>query len=294
MYKVFIFIVIFLFVLFYGLRLVEAQNNRLKTDSRILYHNGPVKLGTVRVYVIFYGNWSAGRTGNNAVTQNIIGDFISGLSGSPYFLINTTYPDSNGNAPSGGLVYAGAVGDEYSRGPSLTTEDIQAIVVNQIDNGSLPLDTTGIYLVIASDDVTNINADGSTFCTPGIFPHRGRAPYMGTGADYGFIGNPMRCPTSAGGHFNSLTTPNNDFAADAMATSIAHVLNVIVTNQLKDYGWFDRYGLENSGKCFGKFGTTYTTANGARANMRLAGRDFLVQQNWLNSGRAHCSLSIVQ
>jgi len=41
--------------------------------------------------------------------------------------------------------------------------------------------------------------------------------------------------------------------------------------------WFDRYGLENAAKCVGQFGTTYATANGARANLRLGSLDYLIQ-----------------
>ena len=34
-------------------------------------------------------------------------------------------------------------------------------------------------------------------------------------------------------------------------------------------------------ECAWKFGNTYTTANGAKANMKMGSRDFLVQQNWI-------------
>ena len=285
-------------VLFAGT--VFSQNNKLRTDTRILYHNGPVKYGSPRVYAIFYGNWQSGRRGNDALTAGIVTDLISGLGSSPYFLINSTYPDSSGGAPSGGLVYAGAVADVYSRGPSLTSADLEAIIANQINSGGLPLDTLGIYLIFASDDVTDIRADGvSSFCTPGIFPLHDIAMVEAAPLTYGFVGNPWRCPSSVGAHFaapngSPLVTPNGDFAADAMATTVAHLLNAIVTNPITYSGWFDRFGLENSGKCFGKFGTVYTTANGARANIRVAGRDFLIQQNWVNANKGRCSLSIYQ
>jgi len=41
--------------------------------------------------------------------------------------------------------------------------------------------------------------------------------------------------------------------------------------------------MENADKCAWKFGTTYTTANGQKANMKLGARDFLIQQNWVNA-----------
>jgi len=87
-----------------------------------------------------------------------------------------------------------------------------------------------------------------------------------------------------------LPTPNGDLAADAMASNIAHVLSTMVTNPMGE-GWYDRYGLENATKCQGTYGQTYTTASGARANLRLGYRDFLIQQNWVNDKRGRCALS---
>ena len=86
--------------------------------------------------------------------------------------------------------------------------------------------------------------------------------------------------------------PNIDFAADGMVSTIAHALAASVTNPTGT-GWFDRHGLENAAKCQGTFGTTYVTSyNGARANMRLGVRDFLIQQNWVNNPRkGYCGLS---
>jgi len=39
--------------------------------------------------------------------------------------------------------------------------------------------------------------------------------------------------------------------------------------------------LEIVDKCVWKFGSTYITKNGARANMKLGQRNFLIQQNWI-------------
>jgi hypothetical protein len=76
-----------------------------------------------------------------------------------------------------------------------------------------------------------------------------------------------------------------NLAADAMANTLAHVLSTTITNPDND-GWFDRYGLQNADKCDGQFGPTYSTANSARANLKLGQRDYLIQQNWINDRRA--------
>jgi hypothetical protein len=262
----------------------------IKTDTRITYHNGPIMTGTPTIYLIWYGNWS----GNDAVS--IMDDLAASTSGTPYFMINTTYTNALGDTPSGGTLYAGSVWDNYSHGPSLTVDDIREIIVDKMNSSELPLDANGIYIVLGSADATDIQPDGSTFCTPGKFPYHAATVFDGTSVKYGYIGSPDRCPTSAAPQFvaadgSRLPTPNGNFAADGMASIYLHLLNVIVTNS-SGYGWYDRNGLENAAKCVGQFGSTYATSNGARANMRMGGRDYLIQANWINDRKGRCTVSI--
>jgi hypothetical protein len=85
-------------------------------------------------------------------------------------------------------------------------------------------------------------------------------------------------------------SPNNDPAADAEVNTLAHETEE--TNTDEDLNaWYDSNGNENGDKCAWNFGTTYRTANGATANMNLGGRDFLVQQNWVNANGGSCRLS---
>ena len=81
-----------------------------------------------------------------------------------------------------------------------------------------------------------------------------------------------------------------------MVSNLAHALNGIVTNPAGS-GWYDRYGLENTDKCqdaWGQpaFGPTYLTANGARANVRMGGLDYLIRQNWVNNRKARCAMAL--
>ena len=264
-----------------------AQRNQIRTDSRILYHDGPIMPGSPSVYLIFYGNWSG------SISPQIIGEFMGAIGGSPHLRINTTYPGGNGERPSGGMLFAGSVSDPYSHGPSLSIQDIREIVIGKIATFELPLDSNGIYLVVAPADVTDIRPDGSTFCTPGTSPHHGVTSFSGTNVKYGFVGSPARCPSSAAPP--PPPTPNGDFVADGMIYTITRLLNVIITSPLgtggAGGGWYDRYGLENADKCVGKFGTTFTTVNGAQANISTGGRDYLLQQNWVNDRKGYCALS---
>ena len=264
---------------------LHAQRGGPRTDSRILYHSGAVMAGTSTVYVIWYGNWS----GNN--TPSIMIDLITSLGSSPYFRLNAAYPDSSGAAPNGALIYAASVYDAYSHGSTLSDQDIEEIAVEHIGAGTLPLDPHGIYLIIASADITNIRPDGSSYCTPGATPYHSAGEVFATTVKYGFIGSAARCPTTAGSQFTGgWLPPNGSLEADAMASTVARLVSAVVTNPLGN-AWYDRYGLQNSDKCAGTFGTTYTTPNGGQANMRLGQRDYLIQQNWVNARKGRCALS---
>ena len=282
-------------VMFAAPVLGQRGNNSIKTDSRILYHNGPVMQGNSNVYLIWYGNWA-----NNNATQ-LLTELVFNLGTSAYSQINTLYPDALGNAPNGGISYSGTVSDSYSHGVALSRADIQSIVRDLIAGGHLPLDGAGIYMVLTSSDITDIQPDGSTFCSRNL-PHHGIVDFNGAQVKYGFLGNPDRCPSTVtwftGSDGNRLPTPNGNFGADAMASQLAYLLNVIITSPMGSEGqfggWYDRYGLENAAKCWGTFGQTYLAGNGGRANIQLGVRDFLIQQNWVPGRKGFCAMAAPQ
>jgi hypothetical protein len=267
----------------------SQKGGDVKTDSKMAYHNGPIITGVAGVYFIWYGTWD--NNADNTAVQFILTDFVSNLGGSPYFQINAMYPNGFGGAPSGALIYSGAVLDRYSRGLELTASDMAAIVEDKLVTGQLPWDPTGIYVVLASADVSS-NSTG--FCTPAALPHHGTGIAFGSQFQYAFVGNPNRCPSAAAPQFFSggvqLPTPNQNLAADAMASTLAQLLSRVITNPTNG-AWFDRYGLENAAKCVGQFGTTFATPNGARANLKLGPYNYLIQQNWVLGRKEHCAMN---
>ena len=82
----------------------NSANSPTRTDKSIAYHNGAILTGTQIVYVVWYGDWS-----NNTSQQLLLADFLSNLGSSPYFQINTGYPNSAGQAPSGDLTFGGSL-----------------------------------------------------------------------------------------------------------------------------------------------------------------------------------------
>jgi len=261
----------------------QSHSNQRRNNG-INYHNGQVMLGTSHVYFVFYGSFVGG------TSEEALVNFIVGLVGSSYTNINTTYSDATGTRVTNTLMYGRLAYDSYSQGTNLSDEDVQAIVSDNITNGQFPLDPAGIYIVIASDDV---NADG--LCTDRCEFHDSFFYPAGVTVRYAFVGDPIRCPGKCASQFFDrrgnmiLLPPNGDFSIDARISWIAHVINGAITNPNGD-GWFDSRGRENSDKCVNKFGPLYRTSTGW-ANVTLNGRDYLIQQNWVNADGGYCALA---
>jgi hypothetical protein len=258
-----------------GVGTLREANTSGTKSSAIVYHGGPVLLGPVHVYYVWYGDWS-GRT-----APTILGDFASSLGGSAYWNIQTSYYDGAGHAVSNAIALAGTTTDAYSQGSSLSSTGVLAAVTNAITNGALPLDANGIYFVLTSKDVAQ-GGFCSSYC--GWHDH---ATVSGVDLKYAFVGDASRCPSACAAQ---TTSPNGDYGADAMASVIAHEAEEATTDPDLD-AWYDRRGQENADKCAWTFGTSYKAANGSLANVRLGSRDDYLQQNWLNVSMGRCALA---
>jgi hypothetical protein len=253
----------------------NASHNATTTVS-ITYHGGPVILGTTNVYYILYGNWS------DATATGILMDFASNIGGSSYFNINTTYYNSAKTKVTNSVHYAGSTTDNYSKGATLNDSAVQAVVSSAITSGRLPKDTNGVYFVLGSADVKESSGFCSQYC--GWHTH---GSISGSDIKYAFIGNAAQCPSACAEQTSS--SPNGNVGVDAMISIIAHELEESVTDPDLN-AWYDRRGEENADKCAWTFGTTYSASNGSMANVRLGSRDYLIQQNWVNSGAGFCAL----
>jgi hypothetical protein len=242
----------------------------------IFYHNGPVMLGTVNIYYIWYGNW----IGNTATS--ILTDFGSTIGGSGYENINSTYYDGSGKHVTGAVNYVNSTTDNYSQGTSLSDAQIQSVVSSAITSGKLPKDTNGIYFVLTSSDVTA----SSGFCTQYCGWHT-HGTIAGSDIKYSFVGNPDRCPSSCE---EQTTGPNGNAGADGMASIVAHEMEEAISDPDLN-AWYDRRGAENADKCAWTFGTTSTASNGSLYNITLGSRQYLIQQNWVNASGGRCAMT---
>ncbi len=267
----------------WGERALQAEHNNGNAGtgarvrgSGITYHGGPVMVSTKNVYYIWYGNWS----GNSATS--ILTDLANSIGGSPYFNINTTYTNGSGSAVSNSVHYSGSTNDNYSQGTALSDAGVQSVVSSAISSGRLPKDTNGIYFVLTSQDVN----ETSGFCTQYCGWHT-NGSISGSDIKYSFVGNPARCPSACEAQS---TSPNGNAGADGMASIISHELEETATDPDLN-AWYDSRGAENADKCAWTFGTESTASNGSKYNVTLGSRQYLIQQNWVNSGSGFCAMS---
>jgi phosphate-induced protein 1 len=259
-----------------AMALPRAVDKAAAAGNGIVYHNGPVMLGTTVIYYIWYGNWS----GNAAVP--LLQTFAGCIGGSPYYNINTTYYDNLGRHVSNSVVFGGSTTDNYSHGTSLSDAAVQAVVSAAISGGRLPSDVHGVYYVVTSPDVN----ETSGFCTQYCGWHN-HATIGGKDIKYSFVGSPTRCPAACEPMQGN--DPNGTVLGDSLVFTVTDNLNGTVTDPDLT-GWYDAAGAENSDKCLWTFGATYTTANGSKANVPLCGHDWLLPQNWVNAGGGYCAL----
>jgi Phosphate-induced protein 1 conserved region len=255
----------------------------------IKYHGGPVMLGTSHAYAIWYGNWPNAGPGS---TPALMASFMSNVAPSPYFNINTTY--NNGTtAVSNSVAYGGSAFIGYDNGKTtLSDADVESEVAKTIAAGKLPnlttpaantvADPSGVYFLLTSSDVRESSGFLFLYCGWHDF-----ATVGSVATKYAFVGDPSRSLSSCAGQ--TASSPNTNVAGDAMVNIVAHELEEAVTDPLLS-AWYDNGGQENADKCAWNFGPSYTTANGSKANMRLGdGKDYYIQQNWLNVGNGSCA-----
>ncbi len=256
----------------------HASTGAVVQGNGISYHGGPVMHGPVNVYFIWYGNW--GTEYSNAST--IINAWASAIGGSPYENINTTYGDTTANV-SGQIHYGGFALDAGSQGTSLSDNSIAAIVSSALTSKTIPIDTNGVYMVLTAPGVKETSGFLTQYCGWHTY-----GTYNGNNIKYAFIGDAAG-PSLGNCAAQTSSSPNGDPAVDAMISVMSHELEESASDPNLN-AWYDASGEENADKCAWTFGTVYSS-KGSMANMNLGGRDFLIQQNWLNLNGGSCALA---
>lgn len=247
--------------------------------STMSYHGGAVMTAGVTVYPVWYGNWPATST-----TPAVLNGFLGSLDGSPWYGINGGYTDRAGKPVTPRIALGASSSDPgYAFGKALTDANVRSVVSSAITSGRLPNDPNGQYVVFTSSDVSETSGFLTSYC--------GWHSAMSVGSTvvkFAFVGDPSASLGACAAQTS--VSPNGNPAADAMVSILAHEMAEASTDPQLN-AWFDGAGRENGDKCAWTFGPTTAVGNGSVSNLKLAGKSYLVQQNWRNTPAGSCGMS---
>ena len=268
------------------------------TSTGISYHGGPVlQSGTdvVAVYwasdPIYVGGPAAGTHGAGSGDGSLIGTFLRGLGGSPYFNINSTYTNGSGAAIANIVNYTAYWANNSkvpSNGQNVSDADMIAMLQSGFDSGALTYDANALYAIFTAGTVNLGGGFGTQYCAY----HWYATVNVGGNKTIRYAAMPYdHAYSGACDVFTSVNPPNGSYdpGADAEVNTLAHETEETTTDEFGT-AWFDSRGFENADKCAWTFGATYTTSAGGTANMNIGNTDFLVQRNWVNAGTGGCLL----
>ncbi len=252
-------------------------------SNGIIYHGGPVLVNSVHVYEIWYGDWA---TSSTPARQGLVGTFLNGIGGSPYFNTNHSYYNASGVYVQNTVSVMGSVG-VTGGSTSLNQNSFASIVAGAISSGGLPVDANGVYFVFTSRNVA-VSGFLTQYCGFHSAMTVNSSPLQ-----YAFVGDPSGS-SLANCAIQTTSSPNGDPAGDAMVSVVAHELSEATTDPQLN-AWYSSSGNENGDLCAWNFGTTFNASNGSKANVTWAiggkSYQYYIQQNWVNASGGYCALS---
>ena len=247
----------------------------------ITYRAGAPVMINPKVYVIWYGTWGVNPcTQSGSTTPSVLNTFLSTVGNSPWYNLTTSYYQDIAGVRTHvtpNVNFAGCTVNTGTLGKTLDTTAANAtsqVVAAALTANALPTDANALYFVLTSSDIS-VSGFGTSFCG-----YHGFFAQGATSVKYSFVGDATKFAAGCGVR---ATSPNTNPAADAMASVVAHELVEAVSDPLLN-AWYDSAGNENADKCAWIYGTTSTLPSGAIANTTIAGRQFLLQQNWIVNG----------
>lgn len=229
-------------------------------------------LGNVKVYNIFYGDYSST---TNLQTVSLINYFASHIGGSPWYNIMSSYYDYTGTYVSNNVTYGGSYYAATTSTTGTITESTATSAISAaFSSGKFPVDANAVYMFIFRGSFTF-----SGFLTSWCGYHT-TFTYNSKTIKFAIIGDPGTA--SSGGSscegISTSTTANGNIGADSMASVYAHELVEAVSDPLGD-AWYFSNGYENADYCAWKFGTKISGMS--NANVIIGSKYWYIQQNWL-------------
>jgi hypothetical protein len=261
------------------------------SGTGISWHGGPV-LHTVNVVAIYWGTSSpmypggpsAGTAGAGTGDASLIGTYLRGVGGSPYWLINTDYYDGAGKVTAA-VSYTRFWAHNSNPGSAPSDPAIQNEIIGGFISGNLTYDPNTIYSVFTGPGVNLGGGFNTQYCA-----YHGDFTWNDNGTNRVVIYSAQPYNQGASGCMAQSVGPNGD-PADPTVNTLAHEIEEAATDPHLN-AWWDNRGYENADKCAWTWGTLITASNGAKYNMTIGGKNFLIQQNWLNRGNGGCALHL--
>ncbi|RUP49139.1 phosphate-induced protein 1 conserved region-domain-containing protein [Jimgerdemannia flammicorona] len=250
--------------------------------GNIKYGGGPLMIGAVNIYYIYYGQWT------KASDRQILENLSAHIGETSYFNIEKTYYQQlSGKGKeyvTGPVKYIKSIDDaQYSKGKSLSDQDVIDIVSTHLSSGDLVTDENGIYFLLTSPDVAVTSGLCSQYCG-----YHNNFKLGSKDIKFALVGDLSNCLSGcAPDNINS--SPNNSPGVDGMGSVIAHEMMEAISDPDPSSGWTDASGNENADKCAYVYGTESTLSNGAKYNIDINGVKYLIQQNW-NAATQGCQL----
>jgi len=260
-------------------------------SSPIIFHTGGfggIYSGPIQIIPVWVGTWDDAR---KATWNSILGNLVTSLGGSgdiatanQVFNTNTLYFTTKAK-PTAKLTWSTSLIPSATVPATLAAASLGIVPVSDANVAqyiNLALTTSkvsapasgtkAIYLYLGAADTRLSSGFGTAYC--------GWHTYGTLGAtNIPYIAIQDFTPTYYSACSAQSVTPNLDVPLDAMASVLVHEIDESITDaDLRT--WYDSRGAENADKCAWTFGAT-TLLNGAKYNLTVGGKNYLVQRNWL-------------
>ena len=197
----------------------------------------------LNVYLTYYGTWNESTNDRAPVLNSVLPLLISGLAGSTYWsTVTSSYFNASGAPSTSAMQFGGSVMLDASKtlGSALFTPS--DIVKYTFSTGIFNASTNAIYLLLTTSDVSFVMSSLSTACG-----YHDSFMRFGVSIKYAVVGDLIggcnyghtSLATGTVGNVlaNNSLSPNGNYVADSMITTIIHELAETVTDPEAGTGW---------------------------------------------------------
>jgi hypothetical protein len=249
----------------------------------VSYHNGIVMTGTVNLYHIYFGSFDNRYDKSYRENmENLMDYFAAYFYTLPWFPVLSQYyqiEDGTQTFASNRTRFVSSVSYKSTAiNQDVSDADMRNIINSLIRDRKLPVDPTGIYVIIFRG---NFNYKSDIPNNRWLIDWCGYHDYFSFNSTiqlkYTVIGDPSTAPINVAYRCSSIDpqypSGNDNFGADSMITTYAHEIAEVITNPFGDAWNFGSYDDEIADQCNRNFGSYV-----GNSNTRIGEKNVLVQE----------------